>query len=116
VRVISNSFDPPTLTVKAGTTVEWTWESGIHNVVSGTNCTPDSKFSSGAAVSPPKSFTFNAADLTFASLSAPMLAPDGYRGNLGSPEGLPDAFLSEVATLRETPAGKFTQRMYKEQR
>jgi plastocyanin len=26
--------------------VKWTWESGSHNVISGSNCTPDGKFSS----------------------------------------------------------------------
>jgi plastocyanin len=58
VRVVSNSFEPKTLTVKAGTTVEWEWESGIHNVVSGKGCAPDNKFRSGDPVAKPKTFSF----------------------------------------------------------
>jgi glutathione S-transferase len=59
---------------------------------------------------------FTAADLVFASLSAPVLAPEGYRGNLPAPEGLGGDFLAEVRSLRETPAGRFTQRTYREER
>jgi plastocyanin len=51
VTVKSNQFDPPTVTVKVGDTVRFTWGGGTHNVVSGTNCTSDGKFTSGAVQS-----------------------------------------------------------------
>jgi plastocyanin len=47
VRVSSNRFDPPTVKIKVGQTVRWTWAGGTHNVVSGASCTPDDKFRSG---------------------------------------------------------------------
>ncbi len=48
VRVTSDRFDPPTVRIKVGQTVRWTWAGGTHNVVSGENCTPDDNFRSGA--------------------------------------------------------------------
>lgn len=51
VTVKSNTFEPSTITIKVGQTVTWEWESGVHNVVSGTSCTPDGKFTSGSPVS-----------------------------------------------------------------
>lgn len=51
VKVRSNVFEPATVTVKPGDTVCWLWEGGNHNVVSGASCSPDGKFSSGAATS-----------------------------------------------------------------
>ena len=53
VSVISNQFDPPSVKIKVGQTVRWTWSGGQHNVVSGSACPPapgDGKFKSGAAV------------------------------------------------------------------
>jgi len=50
VTLRASSFDPGTITVKVGETVKWNWSEGTHNVVSGTNCTPDAKFSSGDPV------------------------------------------------------------------
>jgi plastocyanin len=47
VKVAGHSFDPPEVRIKAGATVKWTWVSGSHNVVSGSSCTPDGKFTSG---------------------------------------------------------------------
>lgn len=47
VSVVGHEFDPPEVRIKAGETVKWTWISGSHNVVSGSSCSPDSKFSSG---------------------------------------------------------------------
>ena len=44
----SNTFSPSTVTVKVGQTVRWVWKGGSHNVVSGTGCTEDGKFKSGA--------------------------------------------------------------------
>jgi plastocyanin len=40
------SFSPENLTIHVGEAVEWTWASGGHNVVSGTNCTADAQFCS----------------------------------------------------------------------
>lgn len=45
-----NQFSPGNVTVKVGETVKWVWEGGRHNVVSGTSCSPDGKFNSGAPV------------------------------------------------------------------
>lgn len=39
-------FQPVTLTVSAGTTVQWFWSSAGHNVVSGLEGTPDGMFCS----------------------------------------------------------------------
>lgn len=57
VVVTNNVFTPPNVTVKAGQTVEWQFNQGVHDVTSGatdpgdaTNppkCTPDGKFASG---------------------------------------------------------------------
>lgn len=41
-------FDPPSLTVKAGTPVTFVWLSSGHSVTSGSNCVPDGKFGSTA--------------------------------------------------------------------
>ena len=48
VQVSSNQFSPPSVKVKVGQTVRWTWAGGVHDVVSGTDCNPDGKFKSGA--------------------------------------------------------------------
>lgn len=51
VKVLPNRFDPPSVTIKVGQTVRWTWSGGVHNVVSGAACPPepgDGKFKSGA--------------------------------------------------------------------
>lgn len=45
------SFSPAEVRIKAGETVRWTFTGGSHNVVSGTSCTPDGKFTSGATKS-----------------------------------------------------------------
>src|SRR5687767_3370566 len=50
VNLVPNRFDPPSVTIKVGQTVQWKWGGGTHNVVGGTNCTPDTgpnKFTSG---------------------------------------------------------------------
>jgi len=46
----SNAFSPQTVTVKVGQTVRWVWKGGAHNVVSGSSCTEDGNFKSGASV------------------------------------------------------------------
>lgn len=56
VTISSNQFSPATVTIKAGETVKWTWSGGTHNVVSGTSCTSDNKFTSGAPASAPNTF------------------------------------------------------------
>lgn len=47
VTVSSNRFTPETVQVKVGQTVRWTWQSGSHDVKSGTSCTADGTFDSG---------------------------------------------------------------------
>lgn len=42
----SLTFSPANLTVTAGTTVTWVWQSSGHSLDSGAGCSPDSKFSS----------------------------------------------------------------------
>lgn len=42
------AFNPPTLTVTAGTTLTWDFKAGSHNVTSGTAPTGDGAFTSGA--------------------------------------------------------------------
>jgi plastocyanin len=45
------SFSPAEVRIKAGETVRWSFTGGSHNVVSGTGCSPDGKFTSGATKS-----------------------------------------------------------------
>jgi len=60
-------------------------------------------------------------DITFASLAALVLFPDGYGGGAvsvrsGPVERMAPAWRSEVYALRETAAGKFVERLYREER
>lgn len=59
---------------------------------------------------------FSAADLTFASLSAPMLMPPEYGVPLPQPEELPAAMAATVRELREHPAGSYALKMFREER
>jgi glutathione S-transferase len=59
---------------------------------------------------------FSAADLTFASLSAPMLMPPEYGVPLPQPEELPAAMAATVRELREHPAGAYALKMFREER
>jgi len=59
---------------------------------------------------------FTAADLTFASLAAPMLLPAECRAVQPSLEEVPPAMREEVMRLRNTPAGRFALRLFAEQR
>jgi len=59
---------------------------------------------------------FSAADLTFASLAAPALFPSGCRAVLPSLSDVPEAMRSEILRLRETAAGEFVLRLYREER
>jgi glutathione S-transferase len=59
---------------------------------------------------------FSAADLTFASLAAPMLMPPEYGVPLPQPEELPAAMAATVRELREHPAGAHALKMFREER
>jgi glutathione S-transferase len=59
---------------------------------------------------------FSAADLTFASLAAPLLMPPEYGVPLPQPEELPAEMAATVHELREHPAGAYALRMFREER
>jgi glutathione S-transferase len=59
---------------------------------------------------------FTAADLTFASLAAPGLFPAECRAVMPSLEAVPALMRAEVTRLRETVAGQFGLRLYREER
>lgn len=58
--------------------------------------------------------TFDAADLTFASLAAPCVLPDRYGATLPRPDELPDDARARVLRWRAHPAGAFALRLYDE--
>ena len=58
-----------------------------------------------------------AADITFASLAYPLILPEEKASVFVSwDDDLPKEFRSEVQRLRETLAGKYVLRIYKEER
>lgn len=59
---------------------------------------------------------FTAADLSFASLTAPVVLPPDYGVPMPQPEQLPDAVAARVRGFRDHPAGAFALRMYAEER
>jgi glutathione S-transferase len=59
---------------------------------------------------------FSAADLTFASLAAPLLMPPEYGVPLPPPEELPATMAATVRELRAHPAGAHALRMFREER
>lgn len=59
---------------------------------------------------------FSAADLTFASLAAPMLMPPEYGVPLPQPDELPTAMAATVRELRTHPAGAYALKMFREER
>ncbi|HEV8322370.1 MAG TPA: glutathione S-transferase N-terminal domain-containing protein [Myxococcota bacterium] len=59
---------------------------------------------------------FTAADLTFAALAAPMLAPPEYGAPLPRLEDLPPEMRADVERFRAHPAGAFALRLYAEHR
>jgi glutathione S-transferase len=59
---------------------------------------------------------FGAADLTFAALAAPMIAPPIYGTPLPQPEVMAPATAALVRRAREHPAGAFALRLYEEER
>jgi glutathione S-transferase len=59
---------------------------------------------------------FSAADLAFASLSAPGKTPPEYGGVFPELNQLPDEMVEQIQTLRETVAGQYALRLYQEER
>jgi len=59
---------------------------------------------------------FSAADLTFASLAAPLLMPPEYSVPLPQPDELPPAMAAKVREFRAHPAGEHAARMFREER
>jgi glutathione S-transferase len=59
---------------------------------------------------------FTAADLTFASLAAPMLMPPEYGVPLPQPEELPTDMAATIRELRAHPAGTHALAMFREER
>lgn len=59
---------------------------------------------------------FSAADLVFASLAAPGIVPPEYGGLFPELNQLPDEMVEQIQTLRETIAGQFVLRLYREER
>lgn len=60
--------------------------------------------------------SFSAADLTFASLAAPMLMPPEYGVPLPQPDELPTAMAATIRELRAHPAGAHALKMFREER
>lgn len=59
---------------------------------------------------------FTAADLTFASLAAPMLLPAECRAIQPSLDAVPQAMRAEIMRMRDTAAGRFALRLFAEKR
>jgi glutathione S-transferase len=59
---------------------------------------------------------FSAADLTFASLAAPLLMPPEYGVPLPQPDELPSAMAAKVREFRAHPAGAHALKMFREER
>ncbi len=57
---------------------------------------------------------FSAADLTFATLAAAVVVPEGYGVKLPDLDRLPFKMTSSIQAFRETVAGKFVLRLYEE--
>jgi glutathione S-transferase len=59
---------------------------------------------------------FTAADLTFAALASPVLLPRGFGAPLPSLAELPASVLPLIEEMRDTDAGGFAQRLYRDER
>lgn len=59
---------------------------------------------------------FGAVDIAFASLASPVILPDEHPIRGQASVEPPPALLRETETFRQTPAGKFVSRMYREHR
>jgi glutathione S-transferase len=60
--------------------------------------------------------SFSAADLTFACLAAPLVAPAEYGGILPESSQLPKEMLGQMQVLQKTIAGQYALRLYREER
>jgi len=63
--------------------------------------------------------SFTAADLTFATMAAPLLLPspeEGYGAVFPAVDACPPEYARLVGELRATPAGQFAMRMFREER
>ena len=59
---------------------------------------------------------FGAADITFAALAAPAVCAPGYAVPMPDPAQLPDGAAALIRQVRDTPAGAFCLRMYRDER
>lgn len=59
---------------------------------------------------------FSVADLTFAALAAPVLLPDGHPAALPAVSEFPDLARTQITAWRESTAGQFGLRMYRDHR
>jgi glutathione S-transferase len=59
---------------------------------------------------------FTAADLTFASLAAPLVLPPEYGVRLPQPDQLPEHMARDVAAFREHPAGAYALKLFRTER
>jgi glutathione S-transferase len=59
---------------------------------------------------------FSAADIAFASLSAPGVVPPAYGGVFPELSQLPNEMVEQIQILRDTVAGKYALRLYQEER
>lgn len=59
---------------------------------------------------------FTAADLTFASLAGILVWSEQYGWSLPAVERMPEELLKEIEQYRNTPAGRYVQRIYREER
>jgi glutathione S-transferase len=59
---------------------------------------------------------FTAADLSFAALASPVLLPRGFGAPLPSLAELPGSVLPLIEEMRDTDAGGFAQRLYRDER
>lgn len=59
---------------------------------------------------------FSAADLTFACLAAPVVFPAEYGGLFPSLDQVSDEMSRQAQALRQTPAGEYVLRLYREER
>lgn len=57
--------------------------------------------------------SFSAADITFAALAAPAIAPPEHPVKRASLQELPPKMVSEISAFRETPAGAYVLRLYR---
>ena len=60
--------------------------------------------------------TFSVADMTFAALAAPVLLPDHHPTKFPPIAELPAEARDQITAWRESPAGRFAMRMYKDHR